>query len=478
MKKRAVGSLILFIMVLSLLFPALPVLAATTGETNDGGAELIEIHTVEDLQAMAEDPEGSYILMEDLDMTGVDWKCMDFRGSFDGNGHAILNLYLSQPGETTADSVDGNRKRYETSYVGLFGTLQDATITNLNLINVRGLVDIDSPCFLAAMAGYSKDSTITNCTVTGCLELRAFDRMFGVGGVVGYGSGTVQSCKIDVTLICTDTDATTRDEQFMGGVYATGFMDVKDCEIIIDGYVSEHGYVHNGGIVGMYMEYPLGVGKTGRIMRNSVTGKITFFEDNTNRRAYCKPFVGEALVDRYYLDNNTEDFLRDERKDYSVELRPEMCENPVYTETVTAPGCDTYGYITYQCQTCGYTYTDRYTLFSHTVTNWVVTLAPTTEATGLSTGSCDGCGKSFQREEPMLEPVPTETTQPETIAPAGPAQPEPEEGGKLGIVFLAVGAAALLAAAGLLIALLKASWSGRYAKPRSRKRSRKRRPRA
>ena len=59
------------------------------------------------------------------------------------------------------------------------------------------------------------------CTVTGCLELRAHDRMFGVAGVVGYGSGTVEGCTVDVTLICTDTDPNTKDEQFMAAVFST-----------------------------------------------------------------------------------------------------------------------------------------------------------------------------------------------------------------------------------------------------------------
>ena len=74
----------------------------------------IEIHTVEDLFAMAQNPAGSYVLMKDLDMAGVPWKSLDFTGKFDGNGHALLNLFLSQPGEETPDSCDGNRKLYES----------------------------------------------------------------------------------------------------------------------------------------------------------------------------------------------------------------------------------------------------------------------------------------------------------------------------------------------------------------------------
>ncbi len=429
--------------------------------------QAIPISTPQELLDMSKDPAGSYILMQDLDMTGVAWKSLDFSGSFDGNGHAILNLQLFEPGDDRPSSCDGNRKLYETSYVGLFGTVRNAQVKNLKLLNVRAVIESDMPCFVAGIAGYAENSTITGCTVIGTLELRAFDRIFGVGGVVGYGSGAIKNCQVDVTLICTDTDANTKDEQFLGGVYATGFMDVEDCQVTIDGYVSDHGYVHNGGIVGMYMEYPFGVGKSGYIMRNSVTGKITFFEDNPDRRAYCKAIIGEALASRYYVEGNTEDFQRDERWDTSAELRPEMCPNPAYHETVTIPGCSTYGYTQYRCKTCGYTYTDRYTKFSHMVTQWTVTQEPTVETEGLSTGICDFCGMEFQRTVPVLTHTPVETapaTQPTEETAQMPIEPQPSEKqpeSKLWIYVLicalAVGSAVLL-----IVLLPKRSSGGKY----------------
>ena len=405
--KKALSALLAVWLVLAMVGGAAAAFAAEA-------PSLKEIHTPEDLQKMADDPDGSYILMEDLDMTGIPWKALDFSGTLDGNGHAILNLTLTEIGDEKPNSCDGNRKLYETSYLGLFGTLKNAEVTDLKLINVRALLEIDTPCFIGGLAGYAENATITGCTVVGTLELRAFDRMFGVGGIVGYGSGKIKDCEVDVTLITTDTDATTKDEQFLGGVYATGFMDVRDCHVTIDGYTSEHGYVHNGGIVGMYMEYPLGTGQKGYITGNHVSGKITFFEDNDNRRAYCKAFVGEALVNYYILDNNTQNFTRDERKEYSVELRPEMCENPTYTESVIAGNCNTYGHTEYTCQGCGYSYNDNYTLFTHTVSVWTQKEAPTLEKEGVEQGNCDGCGIVQTRTVPKLEPEPTTTAAPET----------------------------------------------------------------
>lgn len=419
MEQRIISFFLLLALLLSVSVPAV---AAQTEGTEPPELSPEPVYTVEELMAIAEDPAASYILMADLDMTGIEWKSIDFSGSFDGNGHAILNLTITAPGDETPDSCDGNRKLYETTYFGLFGTMRNAEVKNLNLLNVRAVVEWDTPVFLAGIAGYAENCTITGCTVSGTLELRAHDRMFGVGGIVGYGSGVVEDCFVDVTLINTDTDRETRDEQFLGGVYATGFMDVYDCEVVIDGFISDHGYVHSGGIVGMYMEYPLGIGKSGHIKNNSVTGKITFFEDNYDRRAYCDAIVGEALVSWYYLDGNRSDFLRDEQFEYDVELRPEMCAEPHYTENVIAPYCDTYGYTEYRCDSCGYTYTDHYTLFAHTVSTWIITEEPTLEAEGLSVGNCDGCGLEFTRTEPKLEPAP-ETTAPPTEGTEPAAEP-------------------------------------------------------
>lgn len=386
------------------------------------GEEAKEIHTPEELAAMAVDPAGHYVLAVDLDMEGIAWECFDFSGTLDGAGHSILNLTVTAIGGETGVSYDGNQIPYDTNFAGLFATIENARIENLNLVNFRALVESDTPCFLGGFAGCSKDSTVSRCSISGTLELRAHDRMFGVAGAVGYGTGAVEGCMVDVTLICTDTDDQTKDEQFLGGVFATGFMTADDNTVALDGYVSEHGYVHNGGVTGMLMQQPLGAGKQVTVNRNAVTGKITFFEHNPDRRAYCEAIIGELLAYSYSRLDNTADFQRDERWAYDRELRPEMCESSVYEETVVPAGCDTYGYTEYRCTGCGYTYRDHYTLFSHTVTEWKEAKPATTEAEGERVGYCDGCGKEFREAVPMLEPEPTEI---ETVAVTEP-QPETE----------------------------------------------------
>ena len=426
-----------------------------------------EIRTPQELAAVAEDPGGDYILMEDLDMEGIPWKSFDFSGTLDGNGHSILNLAITEPGTEHATALDGNQKEYSAVYGGLFAKLEGAEVKNLGLINIRGLIETEEPCLLGGVAGYSMDSTVSGCTVTGQLELRAHEGMIGVAGVLAYGVGTIENCDVDVTLICVDTDAGTSDEQFLGGAFATGFLTVTDCNIKLDAYISEHGFVHSGGVAGMLLQYPIGMGYSSRITGNTVDASITFFEDSAKRRAYCGEIVGELLKTmnfNYGINGNTPSLRKTEVKDYTTELRPETCVNPHYTETVVPSDCYTFGYTEYICDTCGYTYRDHYQLHAHTVTQWTEVKAATETETGLSEGLCDICGASVTREDPVLEPPAPESELEQAAnqidsAPQGSAV-------RIYSVYWLWGMAAVLAVAVISLILLLASGKK---KPRARK---------
>lgn len=416
--------LIFIILVLLAALLAVPGVMATEIEETQIPEDMIQIHTVEDLMAIAENPSGKYILMDDLDLNGIEWIPMDFAGTLDGNGHAILNLTVTQVGQTMEKSYDSNKNAYETAYAGMFCTLRGAVIKDLQLLNIRALVEADTPCFLGGIAGFMEYTTISGCTVTGTLELRAFDRIIGIGGIAGYGCGKVENCQVDVTLICTDTDSETKDEQFMGGIFATGYIDVLDSQVTIDGYISEFGSVHCGGITGAVVQYPLGSGRSGKIIGNNVTGNVTFFEKTNARRAYCNGFVGAVVAKGHKMDKNKQDFKKKEIRKYDTELRPETCENPSYIEVVTEATCDTFGYITYTCEGCSYTYTDHYTLHKHDLTEWTVVVEATEMAEGQSAAYCKDCSKEFLKTLEKLEPAPTE---PPTEAPAEPPETEPAE---------------------------------------------------
>ena len=429
--------------------------------------EAINIYTVDDLLAVSENTNADYILMNDIDMAGIEWTPIDFTGNFDGNNHAILNLSVKSTSTEIRTTYDGNYKTYDTCFAGLFGVLENATVKNLTLKGINVTVNKEEPCFIGSIAGFAEKSSIENCSIDGTLRLDVSAKMFGVGGIVGYGGdGSITSTNADVTLICIDHDKENRDEQFMGGGYSAGYLDVDKCFIKIDGYDSDHGYVHDGGLVGMYILYPLGNNYAGYINNTRVEGMITFFEDNTDRRAYCKDFIGEVMNWTYEYVGNSSDFTRNEIKDYSKDLLPHYCEGGNFSKEVIESTCDEFGYTVYKCNDCNeYSYKADYTLKNHNLGELSVIEEATTEKEGLSKGVCSDCGAEVYVITPVVEEIieePEEIVEPDIVSePETVPEKEPvkeEEGDTLLKVFLIGG---LVICIGLVAAIAVVLLRGR-----------------
>ena len=420
--------------------------------------EPIKIYTADDLLAVAENIDADYILMNDIDMAGIEWTPLDYNGNFDGNNHAILNLEIKTTSQGIRTTYDGNYKTYDTCFAGLFGVLENGSVKNLTLKGLNIKVNKEEPCFIGSIAGFAEGSSIENCNIEGTLRLDVSAKMFGVGGIVGYGGdGSITSTNADVTLICIDHDKENRDEQFMGGGYSAGYLDVDKCFIKIDGYDSDHGYVHDGGLVGMYILYPFGNNYAGYINNTRVEGMITFFEDNSDRRAYCKDFIGEVMNWTYEYVGNSSDFTRNEIKDYSKDLLPHYCEGDNYTKETVESTCDDFGYTIYKCNDCGYSFKSDYTLKNHNITEWSDVIEATYEEEGLAKGICSNCGSEVYKITPVKEP---EVIEEPEIVPEEPEYPskdyaepttvEEEQNNTLLGVVLIVG---LIISIGLVIAI-------------------------
>ena len=362
------------------------------------------IYTPEDMELLRTDNFGSFKLMNDIDMSGIDWVPVTFCGTFNGNGNAILNLNVTQTGASTRTTYDGNMKTYDTSFAGLFDVLEGATITNLTLLGVNVDITADTDCFVGTIAGFAENTTIENCVIEGQASLFVNGKMFGVGGIVGFaGASSFSNVDVTVVLINVDLDASTRDEQFMGGAFGAGYVDVDNCLIRIAGYDSDHGYVHDGGLTGMYMFYPAGTSYYGSITNTRVEGFIRFFEDNTDRRAYCSDFEGEVLNWDFKNSGNSSDFTRDEVFEYDTNLLPHYCENPTYTANRVAVDCSGYSYTVYTCDLCNeYSYKGDYEVPVHNPGEEIIVVEPTYEECGLSKYKCNDCGKYTYEITPVL----------------------------------------------------------------------------
>ncbi|MBR0208342.1 MAG: Ig-like domain-containing protein [Oscillospiraceae bacterium] len=367
-----------------------------------GAEDVTEIRDAAGLAAMAEDPAGSYALAADIDLAGVDWTPVAFSGKLDGRGHTIYNLSVTRCGAEVRTTRDGNLKPYETVFAGLFSTLENAEVRDLSLRGAYLSIESNEHCFAALLAGYIDHSAISGCAVEGRAEFVGRAVMVGLGGVAGYGCGSITDCKAEVELFFEDRLLERRCEQFMGGVLSCGVADIERCTVRIEGYDSCHGYVHNGGLVGMYylcgMDYPYC-----SVSENYVGGFIRFFEANTDRRAYCMPYRGEYLTGLRRYEGNSNDFQRLETFDYRFVLRPESCEDPDVAEEITPPGCDSWGFTRHECRGCGHSWTDSYTPPEHLSGDWESVEAPSYTAAGLERRVCTRCGAVLEeRELPAL----------------------------------------------------------------------------
>lgn len=143
-----------------------------------------------------------------------------FRGSFDGNGKVVTNLYI-------------NRMNNTDYYHGLFGFLQNATVKSLGLtgVNISGFY------YAGGVAGQANNSLMQNCYVTGYVGGYGY-----TGGIAGSLSGsTIQSCYVDGQI------SAIKNVGGIAGTVESG--TVQDCYTL--GSILTEIYGENtGGIVG------------------------------------------------------------------------------------------------------------------------------------------------------------------------------------------------------------------------------------
>ena len=191
-----------------------------TPAVTPGGA--IAINSVDDLRNIESNPSGNYILMTDLDLSGIDWvPITNFSGTLNGNGHVIRNLTVNTTGNA-----------------GLFAELEEASISNLGIENA----DVTSSAGCAGiLAGFDtgfQGGTFSNCYVTGNVHGCGDAWLIGAGGLFGsidHGrEGIIENCYVNANI-------STDSGDYCGTFWGRG-LDSRDS--IINSY-----YVDNGSII-------------------------------------------------------------------------------------------------------------------------------------------------------------------------------------------------------------------------------------
>ncbi|UCH88052.1 MAG: PKD domain-containing protein, partial [Thermoplasmata archaeon] len=172
------GIVICIVLILgATIFAGLPMNVAVAG---DGTLENpYQITDVWELQAIKDDLDAHYILMNDIDASDtVNWNSgagfqpigddfAQFRGTFDGNNYKITGLFINRP---------------STNNIGLFGRAYIAEIKNVGLKDVQ----ITGGNAVGSVIGFNYGTPISNAYATGTVS-----GQFGVGGLIGYNDNGV-----------------------------------------------------------------------------------------------------------------------------------------------------------------------------------------------------------------------------------------------------------------------------------------------
>lgn len=199
-------------------------------ETKDGSAwkSYTSITTADELKAISDNLDGSYVLENDITLSG-DWSPLGmndgsrFTGCFDGNGHNIKGLNVNEP----SGSYQG---------CGLFGYVTGSVVD----VNVEGSV-LAMKMNVGGIVGYADGAFIKDCGFNGSVSGE-----YRVGGIVGYANGGTE------ISVCYSSGSVTAESGISGGIVGNLTGNLTDC--FSSAEVS--GIYNVGGIIGSVNNNP------------------------------------------------------------------------------------------------------------------------------------------------------------------------------------------------------------------------------
>ena len=199
-----------------------------------------QIATAEQLDAIHDWPTATYyVLVNDIDLSGIEWVPYSGYINFDGQGHTVSNLTIIRTdvsGEVNIGMFGALYSYYDNYYAGTF----QSRVSNLNLKDVN--IDItgtdesetsETVLNVGAIVGLnnasSNDIYIQNCSVSGRINVQGGFRTW-IGGISGRGQQNcrtyVQNCTNKADITYTRGEGTYECE--VGALH--GFQaDVSDC---------------------------------------------------------------------------------------------------------------------------------------------------------------------------------------------------------------------------------------------------------
>jgi hypothetical protein len=217
------------------------------------------IYTEADLQACYLNPTYDYELANDITITANfrPYMINNYSGTFDGKGFTIYDLQITPTangvglikstvaGATIQNINFANVSIATTSYnqiSAVCGNNVRATIDNCHILS--GSIGANYQC--GGIAGYTLGGTISNCTNAASLSI--VNGRNGLGGIVGFTTGTTTATAYITNCSNSGTLTTTTTGQRVGGIVGWIYCETYITDCSNSGEITCGNYA--GGIVG------------------------------------------------------------------------------------------------------------------------------------------------------------------------------------------------------------------------------------
>ena len=203
---------------------------------------------------VAHTSSGYYALAADYDASAdTSWPIPVFTGTFEGLGHQISNMTLS-------DAPSGRKKHPQPNF-GLFATTGPAFIRDLNLAHVVFSVHPVKHAYYGALVGYF-GGYINH--VTADVDFAMEGGSCGAGGLVGLNSATIEN---------SSTTGSISGCSGVGGLAAVSYGYIINSSSSVA--VAGHGLSAVGGLVDLNFGYIIRSHATGSVSGTDVGGLVS-----------------------------------------------------------------------------------------------------------------------------------------------------------------------------------------------------------
>ncbi|MBR0335469.1 MAG: hypothetical protein IIX34_01260, partial [Alistipes sp.] len=281
----------------------------------------------------------TFVLTKDIDLNGKEWtpigtSANPFKGTFDGQGHTISNLYINMPdrknvglfGYTSYGEVKNvvinNAKVAGSNCTGVVtGTPNTSKYTN---ITVKGHVEVVGCGYVGTIGGYAAYADWTQITVDvddtsfvdahanqdGVKMIRAY-----VGGICGFrgeGDHTFSNIKSNINVKGATVD--------IGGLVGIAHYGNKFVNCVCTGNVYNYSTIEDdayetGGLAGVwhnetgYTVTMTNCSFTGNLYTPNITEEVAFYNNGLVGRSYSKTGTGKLIIDGAVVVNSVAEFV-------------------------------------------------------------------------------------------------------------------------------------------------------------------------